>query len=508
MGRATVQALAALLVLAPARALASTEVVLILDNSGSMINGAQVIGTNEKIPAADPDRLSVLGTLILAGLLDADDQLTILAFQQAAPNYRAVPTRPNDIRELEYDAPTLFAGAFAEARRILGQSQRQKKLLILLTDGMPTDIQGPADARSKLGIGSGGPLSLVAIGLAAVPQIAREQSRLLGPLVEGAGRYEKVADPRELITRMTQAYADTLGSRPLTATLGPGKEFAFQAGRYVAEVMVMTASVDRQPAAPIVLREGGRTVDEVASGDNGCRSNSRFEDNPRYCKPPFNTYKVWKAKKDPDRSTKWTVALDAGARSDVALGVILRYELGAEILSAPDKIRVGEPFEVTGRMRWRDATFDEPAFFTADDFSAYARIGDKKIPLVLRPGAVFAVADTAQLPGSVPVALVFENRWMRIETPPRTLTVEGFMPLSLIAGPLDFGRWRGEWRQTRACRTLDLAGSDNADKVPLELTVESLPVGVEVEVDGARARTADVIHLERGKTTFEMCVVA
>ena len=487
---------------------ASTEVILVLDNSCSMIAGATFGETGRAVPAADPDRLSVLATLILAAVMDEDDQLTILTFQSAPPHFRTIPATPDSIRALAYDGPTLFSGAFDEARRILTASTRPRKLLLMLTDGMPNDIASAEEARTTLGIAATAPFSIVAVGLSADPDVTEQQRLFLGPLTDGVGRYEAVSDPRQLIERFTEAYAETLGSKPLTGAIDPGSVFEFGAPKYVSNVLVMTASVERRVPATVTLSHAGQVVPSKVSGDNGCSTLVRYRENPSYCVAPFNTYKVWSAKKDPERSSRWALSLGGEAASAIAYGIILRYDLAAEIQSISSGLKAGQALSLTGRVRWRDETFDDEAFFTSDGFEAYALVRGEKVPVSQKDGGQFELTHPVKEPGPLTVTLVFENRWMKLASPPRTVMVEGWLPLSLVAAPLDFGAWRGDWQPTRSCRTLDLSGSSNADKVPLELVVDRLPSGVEVAIAGETARPGGAVPLPEGGLKHELCVIA
>ncbi len=142
--------LAALVLLHPASAGAATEIVLVLDNSCSMVENSQF--DDRSVPPADPDRLSVLATLILAQLRDTEDAFHILNFngKGAPPTFRSLGTDKQSIRDMQYDAQTLFRGVLTEATRILNSSGHERRLLVFVTDGMPSDRVPTSESFDQL----------------------------------------------------------------------------------------------------------------------------------------------------------------------------------------------------------------------------------------------------------------------------------------------------------------------------------------------------------------------
>jgi hypothetical protein len=104
--------------------------------------------------------------------------------------------------------------------------------------------------------------------------------------------------------------------------------------------------------------------------------------------------------------------------------------------------------------------------------------------------------------------LSFENKWMHLETG-SDLLVEGFLPLLLDVrpNPLDLGDWQGSHERDERCVDVDLSGSHNADKIPLELAAEILPdgwgiaAGIPERLEGDR-----LIELPLGTTRFTFCL--
>lgn len=460
-----------------------TEWVLILDNSSSMSAGS-VLTTNTgtvKLPPADPDRLSVLATLIFRGLLSPDDKLTILAFQSGAVGqYRELPPQATSIRDLKFDQSTPFTGPLKRAREILEKSRLSSRRLLLFTDGSPSndDPLTGAQARALLGfealppgeisaspsVVSKQPFEVLSLGLSAnIAELQQVQKQFLSAL----GPVEEVQTPQEIVTGFTRAIASHLQSRPLTGQLAPGGTYSFPVGKYVTEILVSMASVKKMPVFSAQLLDGGRPMPvREEAGDNGCEQ------------APCHTYRVMRTTHDPETKNRLALRLDRSA-GQVAFGVILRYDLLAEITAAPSLTRVGEEFEVVSRMVWRGRTFSDSDFLAADGFSAQLELGDVKVPLNRRGDGNFTARIKAEQLGPQPLLARFKNQWLDL-TASAPLTVEGWLPLALKAtpNPLPFGHMVGERVAKRRCVSVSLAGSLNADRVPLEAVGVDLPEGV------------------------------
>ncbi|MCO4773376.1 MAG: VWA domain-containing protein [Deltaproteobacteria bacterium] len=492
------------LVLLPVAVHAATETVLVLDNSGSMITESR--SSEGRIPPADPDRLAILGTLVLQQVQDPADRLHILNFDEDAPYVRTLPGQPSAIREMLYDAPTLFRGVLGEARRILSASSADRRLLIFLTDGLPSDENFSMDEAARLlGLDTPPvPFDIVIFGLAADAKVARAQKDFLSSLTGSDGDLVTVADPGALVTGFTDAYAAQLGSRPETGVLKPGGSYTVDVGKYVTEVLVISASSDRAGPYQAEVRRDSKTIPEVSSGDNGCSAPYNSPSNPRLCKPPFHHYRVWKADNNPKKESRWTLSVDGSAKSDVAFGFILRYELAAELVGPPSKVRVGEPFEAVGRITWRGKTFDAEDFFRSDGFEAVAVFEGREVPLVRRPDSSFAVSLTAAQLGGQSLSIVFRNRWMRLRAD-TTVMVEGYLPLDLSVAPVDFGAWRGDGRAIEECRPLVISGN-NAGRVPLDVVANAVPEGAALTLAGLDFAPGDVASVPPGGAPVPLCV--
>lgn len=464
-----------------------TEWVLILDNSSSMSVGSSLTLNNvvSQLPPADPDRLSVLATLIFRSLLSTDDKLTILTFQSGAVGrYRELPATPAAIRALQFDQSTPFTGPLKRAKEILTQSRLPSRKLLLFTDGSPSNddpLTGP-QARALLGFdplppgtisapATGGPkqaFPVLSLGLSAnQPQIKQAQQLFLSAL----GPVESINTPQEIISGFTSVLAAHLQSRPLTGQLQPGGSYSFPVGKYVSEVLVSMASEQRMPGFSAQLLDAGRPLPvKEEAGDNGCAS------------PPCHTYRVMRTAHDPDTKGRLSLRLDRAA-GPVVFGIILRYDLLADIVSAPTMTRVGEELEVVARMLWRGRTFQDADFFAADGFSAQLELGAGKVPMQRRSDGTFVARIKATELSDQPLVARFHNQWLQL-TASAPLHVEGWLPLELKAtpNPLPFGTWTGERIESRRCVTVSLAGSQNASRVPLEAIGQELPVGMKLVV--------------------------
>lgn len=502
--------------LAPGGAHAETELVLVLDNSASMVVGSQMTepsGTVRELAPADPDRLAVLGTLLLQQIRDPDDVVHILNFDPSPPYFRSLPTRPKDIRGLRFDAPTLFRGVLQEARRLLEQSTAERRLLIFLTDGLPSDEDfSPEEAVALLGLDQETiSFDVLILGLASDPDLVETQDAYLRPLAGRGGRFERVSEPVELITKFTQAYAEQLGSKPESGTLKPGGSHTVEVGKYVSEVILMTAGIDRAGPYGATLSENGRDVPlpPDGQGDNGCTSEfARDPRNPRLCRPPFHHYRVWKAPDNPKKTSRWTLQIDGRAKTDVAYGFILRYDLLAEIVEIPARVHVGQSFELTARISFEGRAFDEEEFFGRDGFEAVAILEGREVPLARQPDSTFTATVTPSALGAASVRVEFRNRWMRLPAS-ADLLVEGYLPLSLSLepSPVDFGHWRGAAGRIEECRTVRVSGQ-NAHRVPLDVAIDSLPEGLVLTLDGAEAIAGDVAQLPVGAGGLELCIAS
>jgi hypothetical protein len=475
---------------APARA--DTEWVLVLDNSNSMDDGATDTVTNAPLPPNDPDRLAVIATLVFRALMGPEDKLTILTFDSSRPEtFKPVPNDANAVRGLVFDTLTFVVGPLREARRILEASTATRRILVFATDGSPspeTNGAEPIDAdgaRKLLGLDPGpGKFEVVALALSQQTQgYVNAMEHFLKPL----GRYEFIADPAKLVAAFTNVYADSIRSRPETGRLSPGETYKFTVGKYVTELFVGIATERKSGPFTATLTMDGQTVNQIDSGDAGCKN------------PPCHAYQVFRTPHDPEKASELVLTLPAGARGPVAFGTIRKYDLQADLVSAPQKVKVGENLEVVARITWKGKTFNDPAFFKADGFTATLALGDVEVPLTVTDDGTFkGTLVVAGEPRTDRIAVRFKNQWISLADG-REITVDAWAPLDLKIGALDFGSWTGGRKETRRCIEVSLAGSTNAGTVPIEAFADGMSGGYELEVERP---------LVVKDNKFEACVVA
>ena len=485
------------LVVAPASARADTEWVLILDNSSSMeIGGTLELANGTKVPTApaDPERLAVIATLIFRSLMDASDKLTILIFDSSSPGiFRTLPNVADDVRAVGFDTLTYFVGPLQEARRILESSTAENKILLLLTDGAPSDedasdtqpaISGP-QAKALLGLDQGKPkFEVWSLGLSNDVRTRPQQIAFL----EDLGRFDQIDTATQLVQKFTEAYADSIRSRPDTGSLKPGAEYGFSVPKYVSEVLVSVATEKPTGVFTAELSGDGANVTAIDGGDNGCKT-----------PPRCHAYQVFKHRRDPDKAADWTLKLPGG-RGAVAYGIILRYELHAEIVSMSEA-KAGEEKQIIARLTFKGQPFNDAQFFERDGFKAALVLGDQEVDLALRPSdGSFVGTVRVPAPGPQTVEARFSNQWIQLVAS-REFDAEAWLDLNLVVNPtpLDFGEWTGARAESSRCIHVDLAGSLNADRVPLEAYGEHLPAGYSL-------RTARQVTLDG--STFEVCLVA
>jgi hypothetical protein len=445
-----------------------SEVVVVLDNSGSMAMSFRDQDGNT-LPPNDPGRSAVLGTLIVEGLArGSGDRVTVVAFGERADGPPYVVTTADDIRALPFSGGTFFRRALEEAGRRLTSSSQPTRLFLFLTDGAPTDIQSIDEAARALGLGDERIFETLVLGLYASDDSRQIGEPILRTLVRDPADLVFLRDPREVVPAFTRGFARVLGSRPESGVLEEGDTKTFDVGKYVTEVLVFVASSRPGPPFVATLQGPSGPVPVRAAGDNRC---PRGNMPPGLCDGPGRHYQVFRAPNDPAAASRWTLSLPA-APDEVEYGVILRYDLTPS-LTLPATVQVGDAVPVEARLLFRAQPFDDAAFFAADGFTATARIDGEELPLEHAGGGLFRGTWTPRTPGDDPLAaeVRFRNAWMeKVDRKP--VRVEGYLELSLRVSPspLALGTWRGERSGTRRCGVLDLSGSRNADRVPLACT--------------------------------------
>lgn len=451
-----------------------SEIVVLLDNSGSMATGSDFNGT--KVPPNDPERVAVLGALLVEGLARGSaDRLTVVGFGQAGGAAPQVASNAEEIRAMRYSSGTWFRPALAAARAALESSSRDDKLFMLFSDGAPTDLRDPSEPPRILGLAEHPEVGTFIAGLYGSEAIAELAQAWLAPLARSPDDLVALDATRpdvahEIVGAFTRGYARGIGSKPEVGTLSPGGTREIPVGRYVTEVMVLTAA--SQPGTPYTpaLRGPGGPAAVAASGDNGCAPSVAAEVPPSVCGGPRRSYAVFRAPNAPEVASSWTLSLPQ-ASGPVEYGIILRYDLVAKLVLGEDP-NVGQPVPVEASLLFRGETFDDAEFFARDGFQVSASIGTDAVTLTHAGGGRFTGTWTPADPtGDQPLSAVvrFQNTWME-KSAHQPVIVEGFLPLLLAPhpNPLDLGSWAGERRATRRCAEIDLSGSVGADRVPID----------------------------------------
>lgn len=492
-----------------ATAAPGNQIVLVLDNSCSMVAGATVQGTGEQLPPNDPDRAAVLGALLVDGLArGSEDQVVVIGFGDADGAPPKIVQGADAIRAMPYAGGTWFAPALRASADKLRASTANQRVLVFFTDGAPSDLQDPAEGPKLL---DGIKADRIAIGLYGGTQ-ARDQGTLfLRPLVDADEDLVLLdATSRDVVAQVvrafTQAYARVLGSKPLVGSLQPQGSQSFQVSRYVTEVMVTVASESPGPAFQARLVGPKGEVPARASGDNGCPPAVVLGNAPKVCDPPRRHYQVFRGASDPYAPATWTLDLPQ-APGRVEYGIILRYDLHAS-LELPATTKVGEPVAVGARLLFRGETFVDQDFFTADDFRAVLEVGGQTVTLEHAGNGLFRGTWTPTAPGTVEARVSFANTWLDARADAQVL-VEGFLDLNLQPNPnpIELGTWRGERGETRACAEVDLSASLNADRVPVRCIPDGQSAAV-LTCGPIPGSEADLGGSPGQPLRWEVCVIA
>ena len=454
-----------------------THFVLILDNSGSMVSSTELRmgdGSKRNVPPADPDRLSILATLILTDLVSDDDRLDVLAFEQKARGpFRQVATTRAAIQGLLPDAPTLFRGPLAEARQRLQRSDRTHKVILLVTDGMPSDKDlGPNELATLVGKGSPDAPNVMSLAWSGEEIIMEQQKHTL----ESFSDYYPISSPAQLVHEFTRAFASARQSRPQSGALARGDAARIEVGRYVGEVYVIVTSAGRSGPFKSALTTGAGRQASTGAGTNACAFSGRYPDLDHSCRKPENHYEVYRLPHNPEVADTWTLRIEEGADSRYEYGVIQVYDLVAELTRPLAGKRAGEEAEFRARLVYQGVTFNDPAFFGRDGFEASVQLGDVKVPLTVGPDGWFTGAAALPKPGAIDVEARFRNTWMDRRSPQVRYDVGLWDALEIVIHPaeLDFGSWPGTDSDESRCIVVDFSGSTNADKIPLHWTSRSI----------------------------------
>jgi hypothetical protein len=447
-----------------------SEVVMVLDTSCSM---AVRFGddTGRTFPPNDPQRVADLGALMVMGLAqNSEDKVTLIGFGSTPDAAPPIATTPDQVRALPYVGGTFFRKPLQEARRILESSTREHRMLLFFTDGAPDDVHNPAECAALVGNDQTHPFDRLIIGLYGSPEAKESGEAFLAPLATSPEQLVFVDKPSAVVSAFTNGFAKSLGARPETGTLQPGQSKQIAVSKYVLEVLITTAQVN--PGAPYTVKlEGPKgNVPIQSQGDNGCPTQNQLRQVAagNLCAPPRRHYATFRAPSDPTAASTWTLSLPQSP-GPVDYGIILRYDLNAS-LSATSEVRVGQPVQLEAKLLFRGQAFDDPGFYTSDNFSAVVHVGGQEVKLEHAGGGRFVGTWTPTRASANETATVtFKNNWMEKQGSTQ-IAVGDFLDLTLrpTPNPIELGSWRGERGGTRRCAVVDLSGSTNADKIPIQ----------------------------------------
>ncbi len=339
-------AFALVALLGPAASATDAHFILILDDSGSMEEGATGLLGNE--PGNDPSGFGLAVPQIFHNLLGEfhdPPRLTVFTLPRVLTNVQkpgeALRLEPSNYLKYERKNGTWFdasvKAAVEEARR-LGD---RPVSIILVTDGNPQTLEDMQSAQARMDEALGAmenlSFSCVLIGANVTDQGLCQ------------GRNTRVSDGRAMARDMTRRLAESMGSLPEDGELsGKGAERILKVGKYVKAVRVMLvgtrSGVDFE--AEVIDGQGERHVASVHRTRSVLGRRLSLQtisvDNPR-----------------PLERAEWTLRLPK-ASGDVAFGVILQYDLKVQ---HEVEIIDNERARVKAWLTFQDRHFKEAEFF-------------------------------------------------------------------------------------------------------------------------------------------------
>jgi hypothetical protein len=445
------------------------EVVLVLDNSGSMGSPWEFSsgGRTKMMKPSDPDRAAILGAMVLEALVrGSGDRLSVISFTKAEMAAPPILKTGEQIQALRYDTGTFYRLPLQDARQILGGAPKTDgRVLIFFTDGIPNDTRLSPDELPKLsGLDSDPGMRSFVLGLSsggsgdALDEAFQRQARsYLGRLVRAPEDLEFLLSAQQVVPAFTRGYAKALGSKPDVGVLRPGQSKSIAVGKYVGEVLVVTAEKEPGNGYTAAVKGPGGAL-PGRGGDNGCVSG---------CSVPKRHFQVFRAANDETKASTWQLDIPGG-QGEIEYGIILRYDLGAELHMKPEGT-AGEQIPLEAELTFQGKVFDDEDFFKADQFAASVEINGTKIPLVNAGHGKFTgtfVPGPDTIGSTLTARVTFRNTWLE-RTADATIKVSGLLDLTLkpTPNPIELGQWKGERSKTSRCTAVSLAGSKNAERV-------------------------------------------
>ena len=444
------------------------EISLILDSSCSMATTFKD-GFGNSYPPNDPERSSVLGAMVIEGLLRGGTDGYSVFFLPPDENSQAREvSSAKEIHDLRFNGGTYFQSPLKMSSQRLRNSNRRDRLMILLTDGSPNDMGETFQQSEQLiekSLGQNPPFSIFAIGLYKSKETEEAGKQFLEMLIDDPSQNLVLTnDPAKVVPYFMEGFARALGSKPEIGMINSGGSKRLTIPKYVTEVFVAITSDKPKDQFTSTVKSSRGTVSPTASDNNNCDilANCRY----------FDTYRI---PHDPSKPSEMTVSV-SGSKAPLNYSVIYRYDLLAE-LDSISSVEVGESVNLKARLKFQDKTFADQSFFTADNFQAKVLVAGEEVILEHKGGGEFQGVFIPKLPNeNETFRLVISNDWMRQEAV-QQVKITGTLDLRLVIGNLDLGAWQGDGEEIEKCGVLDISQSKYADVVKLDCSVENLPKG-------------------------------
>ena len=477
------------------------DIALILDNSCSMI-------TN---PGMDKERSALLGAMVIEGLMrgSSQDHLQIYAM----PGITDVPKMPNakaikistyeELRSLDY-GNTFFNDQLKQSHAQLTNSKKNSKVLLLFTDGQPTNLVKEEQHPYLHSIYDTKTInySTFAVGLHKKGIDTEAQRQFLnGLMVHPDKDLIMTDDPSALVPFFIEGFAKAIGSKPETGSISSNKKFTV--GKYVTQIFVVVSSHDPGPPFDVKLKGEGAVHTPSAKGNNGCDYDYIVEDPPGLCDDPRRHFVTYRVNHDPLTMGDYEIQTDGKQTLDY--GIIYRYDLHAQIQNTNCSVEVGDTLKIKANMTFRDKIFNEEVFFSQDNFTSEFMIDGQVVPMNHTGGGIFEANWIPTNPmDQVFGTVVFKNDWLQIKENIEC-TVTGTLDLNIIATPIDLGEWDGDGIEVTKCGIIDASSTEYLELIDTQCDVEGLPMGFK----GSCEPITDP-PLEKGKypTKWEFCITS
>ena len=205
---------------------------------------------------------------------------------------------------------------------------------------------------------------------------------------------------------------------------------------------------------------------------------------------------------DPMKQSQFSVSLTRGKNVDY--GIIYRYDLYTKIQNTSCKVELGQKLKIKSNIVFANKVFDDPDFFSSDNFTASFEIANRQIPMKHVGGGIFELDWTPQTQGLGMIGqVVFKNDWLRIKDS-ISCDVTGPVDLKIMVAPLDLGEWNGDGVSVTQCGTLDASASQFLDVVETDCLLKSVPKGF----SSSCKPITDGVPKGKEPTQWEVCLTS